>query len=247
LSSFLQRLKIARLVHPAPEPVVIEIDGQLLNLRFRRNAAARRLVLRLDQKNKGLVMTLPQRAGLVEAMAFAEKSRIWISNTLAKQPLPATFGDGVNLLFRGREYKVRLTGAARGVVQVTDHEIRVPGNPEHAQRRMRDYLREEAKRELTLRSRHYAQAMSTKFSRIAIRDQKSRWGSCSSAGVLSYSWRLILTPDYVCDYVAAHEVAHLREMNHGPRFWRLVLTHCPHAKLAKQWLKRHGKDVHSVL
>jgi predicted metal-dependent hydrolase len=89
--------------------------------------------------------------------------------------------------------------------------------------------------------------MGVKFRRITIRDQRSRWGSCSAGGDLSYSWRLILAPDYVLDYVAAHEVAHLRHLDHSPRFWRLVLTHCPNATRAKNWLRIHGQDVHRVV
>ena len=244
--SLLQRVGLTRSLAPPPDPQVIDVDGHPVNLRFRRNAAARRMVLRLDSKTGGLVMTLPKRAGLVEAMRFVEQSRIWISNTLAKQPKPSAFGDGVSMLYRGRQHILRLSGGPRGVVQVVGEELHVPGKIEHTPRRLKDFLAAEAKRELTLASRRYAEAMNTSFTRISIRDQKSRWGSCSSAGVLSYSWRLILTPDYVLDYVAAHEVAHLREMNHGPKFWRLVLTHCPNAKAAKQWLKTHGKDVHRV-
>ena len=89
--------------------------------------------------------------------------------------------------------------------------------------------------------------MGCRFKRVTVRDQQSRWGSCSSDGALSYSWRLILAPPHVLDYVAAHEVAHLKEMNHGPRFWRLVLTHCPQTRSAKQWLKQNGHTLHHAL
>ena len=92
-----------------------------------------------------------------------------------------------------------------------------------------------------------AARMGVKFRRVTIRDQKTRWGSCSAGGDLSYSWRLILTPDYVLDYVAAHEVAHLRHLDHSPRFWRVVLTHCPNAARAKNWLRIHGQEVHRVV
>jgi predicted metal-dependent hydrolase len=93
----------------------------------------------------------------------------------------------------------------------------------------------------------YAAAMGTTVKAISVRDQASRWGSCAADGKLSYSWRLIMAPAFVLDYVAAHEVAHRLEMNHGPRFWRLVLTHCPHTKDAKNWLKAHGRELHEVL
>ena len=232
---------------PPPEPQIIEVDGQAVVLRFRRNAAARRMVLRLDSKNVGLVMTLPKRSGLAEALRFVDQSRDWISRTLAKQPEATKFEDGVTILYRGRLHVLRLSGGPRGLVHVAGDDLVVPGRPEHAPRRLKDFFAVEAKRELSVASRRYADAMDAKFTRISIRDQKSRWGSCSAGGVLSYSWRLILTPDYVLDYVAAHEVAHLREMNHGPKFWRLVLTHCPNAKIAKQWLKAHGREVHRYL
>jgi len=111
-------------------------------------------------------------------------------------------------------------------------------------RRLADWLKREARRDLTLASERYAQAMAVSFHRLAIRDQASRWGSCSSDGSLSYSWRLILAPSFVLDYVAAHEVAHLKHMNHGVRFWRLVLTHCPMAPQARLWLRRHGVTLH---
>ena len=232
---------------PAPEPQIIEINGRAVPLRFRRNAAAKRMVLRLDSKSGGLVMTLPKRSGLNEALRFVEQSAAWISRTLAKQPEPAKVVDGSSILYRGQSLVLRITGGPRGLVQVSGDEIHVPGKAEHAPRRLKDFLVAEAKRELVSASRRYADAMETKFTRVSIRDQKSRWGSCSAGGVLSYSWRLILAPDFVLDYVAAHEVAHLREMNHGPKFWRLVLTHCPHARTAKQWLKAHGREVHQYL
>lgn len=245
--SLLQTLGLRRGLPPVPEPQIIHVDGKAIILRVRRSVAARRMILRLDPKSGGLVMTLPKRIGLAEALRFVEHSRDWITRTLAKQPIAAKFEDGVDFLYLGINHKIRLTGGARGVVHVLGEEIYIPGKPEHAARRLKDFLSAEAKRELLSASRRYASAMDTKFTRISIRDQKTRWGSCSAAGVLSYSWRLILAPAYVLDYVAAHEVAHLREMNHGPRFWRLVLTHCSAARNAKQWLKAHGKDVHRHL
>jgi predicted metal-dependent hydrolase len=86
--------------------------------------------------------------------------------------------------------------------------------------------------------------MEVSFKRISIRDQKSRWGSCSASGDLSYNWRLIMAPGHILDYVAAHEVAHRQHMNHGPKFWRLVLKHCPHASTAKHWFKSNGAELH---
>jgi predicted metal-dependent hydrolase len=114
----------------------------------------------------------------------------------------------------------------------------------HVARRVGDYFRREALRDLDAASRKAAEAIGVTIRRIAVRDQSSRWGSCSSNGVLSYSWRLILAPPFVLNYLAVHEVAHLVEMNHSRRFWRLVIHHCPDAHRAKGWLDAHGADLH---
>jgi predicted metal-dependent hydrolase len=121
----------------------------------------------------------------------------------------------------------------------------VKGDPAHLARRVRDHLRQLAARELAQRARACAERIDKKIARITVRDTKSRWGSCSASGALSFSWRLIMAPDSVIDYVVAHEVAHLVEMNHGPRFWRLVRTLVPDAAAPRAWLKRHRARLFS--
>ena len=125
-----------------------------------------------------------------------------------------------------------------------DSLLCVAGQAPHVERRVSDYLRREAHRELEAASQRAAAALGVTVKRISVRDQSSRWGSCSTTGVLSYSWRLILAPPFVLDYLAMHEVAHLVEMNHSPRFWRLVMAICPDVHRAKAWLDAHGNDLH---
>jgi hypothetical protein len=120
----------------------------------------------------------------------------------------------------------------------------VAGEAPHIARRVRDFLKREAKRDLEVASKQATQALGVTHARVSIRDQSSRWGSCSTTGVLSYSWRLILAPPFVLEYLAAHEAAHLVEMNHSRRFWRLVDGICPHMRRAKAWLEAHGSDLH---
>jgi predicted metal-dependent hydrolase len=232
---------------PAPEPVYIETSGEKILLRFWRNPRARRMVLRLSSKGDGLVMTLPKRVGLAEALRFAQTSAAWIEKSLLRQPQAKALQDGAEILLRGLPHTVKFSGGRRGLVSIENGLITIPGDPAHAERRLRDTLKKMALVELTAATKRYAADMNVTFSRITVRDQKSRWGSCAASGALSYSWRLILAPPDVLDYVAAHEVAHRREMNHGPKFWRLVLTHCPHSKTATQWLKKHGHEVHRLL
>jgi predicted metal-dependent hydrolase len=123
--------------------------------------------------------------------------------------------------------------------------LRCSASPAGAARRRRcRLLKREAKSDLEKASKQAALALGVSIKRVSIRDQSSRWGSCSTTGVLSYSWRLILAPSYVLDYLAAHEAAHLIEMNHSRAFWRLVDRICPHMSRAKAWLDAHGTGLH---
>jgi predicted metal-dependent hydrolase len=122
--------------------------------------------------------------------------------------------------------------------------ICVSGGQSHGPRRLTDWLRAEAKADLALRVQQHAANLGVRPKRITVRDQSTRWGSCSSTGTISFSWRLIFAPTYVLDYVAAHEVAHLKEMNHGQRFWRLVRDTMPDMHKARAWLKQRGAELH---
>jgi predicted metal-dependent hydrolase len=130
-------------------------------------------------------------------------------------------------------------------VRIVDCEIRVRGAPEHVARRVKDHLVRLARVELSRRARIYAERIGRPIARVGVRDTRSRWGSCSAKGSLSFSWRLVLAPEPVVDYVVAHEVAHLAEMNHGPRFWRLVRTLTPDCATPRAWLKRHRSGLFS--
>ena len=120
----------------------------------------------------------------------------------------------------------------------------VAGQREHAPRRLQDWLTGQARKDLSDRVAHHAGALGLRPRRISVRDQTSRWGSCSSTGQLCFSWRLVLAPRHVLDYVAAHEVAHLAEMNHSTRFWALVARTFHDMGRSKAWLNAHGRELH---
>jgi hypothetical protein len=122
--------------------------------------------------------------------------------------------------------------------------IAVASEAPHVARRVKEFLQREARRDLSVAVKHYTEALGVPARRITVRDTKSRWGSCSASGSLNFSWRLILAPAFVLDYLAAHEVAHLKEMNHSHRFWRTVHKLCPRTEDAERWLKRHGSELH---
>jgi predicted metal-dependent hydrolase len=219
-------------------------------VQVRRHPGARRLTLRVSRTSRAVIVTIPVQCDLDEAGTFLSRHIDWVKERLDSLPDPVPFNHGVAMPLRGEPHKVVFTGDARSrivsVVRVEGHrpEIRVPGSLATAPRRLRDWLFDQARRDLEVRVVHHARAIGKKAKRIAIRDQTSRWGSCSTTGVLSFSWRLILAPPHVLDYVAAHEVAHLAEMNHGPRFWALVKRELPEFEKAKHWLLVYGLDLH---
>jgi len=221
----------------------------VLDVVFRRHAQARRLVLRLNSTGTGVLVTVPKGVSRIKALEFTARSRGWIEERVRSRGGLIHLEPGQVLPLRGIRHEIRHVNSRRGVVKADPvcAIIEVPGEPAHVKRRLLDYLKAAARNDLTCASERYAALMGVSYRRIIIRDQRSRWGSCSASGDLSYSWRLILVPDYVLDYVAAHEVAHLRHLDHSKHFWRLVLTHCHGAARAKNWLRAYGQEVHRVV
>ncbi|MFQ5626488.1 MAG: M48 family metallopeptidase, partial [Methyloligellaceae bacterium] len=217
----------------------------------RRNPRARRLSLSVNEARRGAVLTVPRYTSLEEAGNFLAKHFEWLQKRLAALPRPMPFADGGVVPLRGQDHVLRFTPNARkrGVVWNEEQPpgkenslpvICVAGAEEHAPRRLKDWLKRQARADLSGRCAVHAARLDVKPKRITIRDQSTRWGSCSATGALSFSWRLILAPAQVLDYMAAHEVAHLREMNHGARFWAIVRETCATMDEAKAWLRKNG-------
>ncbi len=240
-----------------PETFHMTTPGLDAPVLVRRSARARRLSLTVNEARRGAVLTLPGYTSLEEAGRFLAQHFEWLQKRLAAMPRPVPFADGVVVPLRGRDHSLCFipNGRQRGVVRVQEGDaagtaetslpvIRVAGAQEHAPRRLKDWLKRQAREDLARHCAAHAGTLGVKPKRIAIRDQSSRWGSCSAAGILSFSWRLILAPGPVLDYLAAHEVAHLLEMNHGPRFWAHVRETCAGMDEAKYWLKKNGSGLH---
>jgi len=231
-----------------PPDVAVDFDGETYLVRLRRHGQARRYTLRIHAASREVVLTMPPRGSVKQAREFAQKHGAWIATRLHRLPTAAPFAPGALVPLRGIDHRIEHRRGARGTVwleaQGDERLLCVAGETPHLPRRVHDYLKREARRDLEAASRRAAQALGVSIKRVSVRDQSSRWGSCSSSGVLSYSWRLILAPSFVLDYLAAHEVAHLVEMNHSRRFWRLVERICPDMGRAKAWLDAHGADLH---
>jgi hypothetical protein len=225
------------LVSPITLPIPLE---------YRRSPRARRLSLKIDMARNRVVLVAPHSVGKARALDFLLRHAGWLHARLAEMPAPMPFADGAAVPLLGVPHRIEADfGTLRGRVERANQVIRVPGAPEHLPRRLTDYLKAEARREIAARARAKAANIGVAVQALTLRDTRSRWGSCNRAGRLGFSWRLILAPESVLDYVVAHEVAHLVEMNHGPRFWKLCaqLTEGDPAA-ARAWLRRHGPELH---
>ena len=223
---------------------LLAIDGESVAVTVRLNPRARRMVIRVDPVGGDVTVTAPARLGRAAALAFVRGETAWVSRQRAAAPKPVALAPGALVPFLGSAHRIR-TAEARGPAPVwcEGDEIFVSGQPAHAARRLTDFFKREARKDLEESALACGRQLGVKPSRITVRDTASRWGSCSSARSLSFSWRLILAPDYVRDYVVAHEAAHLKEMNHGPRFWAHVEALTPHARRARKWLRENGRNL----
>lgn len=234
----------------------LAIDGTPVRVDLVPRANARRYVLRVDPAARAVRMTVPPQGTLREARVFAERQANWIRTRLDRLPEKIVFGDGAIIPFKGQPHMIEHLPGARGTVWIGQGDpaplleedglprIIVAGRLLHLPRRLRDWLTKQARAEMTRRSRRYARLLGVSFSRVSIRDQKSRWGACSASGTITFSWRLVMAPPFVMDYLAAHEVVHIREMNHSARFWKLLREVCPDTDRAEAWLNGEGRNLH---
>ena len=232
-----------------PSAISITFEREIYLVRLRRHRQARRYTLRIHSVTREVVLTMPPRGSLKQAHEFAQKHGGWIAARLGRLPEPAPFAPGAVIPLRGVDHRIVHRRGQRGTVWIEVGEagerlLCVAGAEPHVARRISDYLKREVKADLEAASRRAASGLGVTFRRVSIRDPSSRWGSCSTTGVLSYSWRLIFAPPFVLDYLAAHEVAHLVQMNHSKAFWRVVERICLHVARAKSWLDAHGADLH---
>ncbi|MEM8728533.1 MAG: SprT family zinc-dependent metalloprotease [Pseudomonadota bacterium] len=207
---------------------------------LRRSAQARRLSLRVSQLDGRVTLTLPRGVSEEEALAFAETKGDWVRSHLAARGGDVAIEPGAVVPIEGQLRDIRC-GPGRSV-RLEEGALVVPSSRTAA--RVQGFLKELARDRLAAASDHHAAALGRRYTRLSLRDTRSRWGSCSSSGGLMYSWRLIMAPPWVLDYVAAHEVAHLAEMNHSPAFWAVVAELYGPCDGARRWLRTEGPGLH---
>jgi predicted metal-dependent hydrolase len=229
-----------------PVDETLTLPGGPTRVQWRRNARARRISLRIDPSEGMVVVTLPLRAGRRAGMSLLMTHADWVTDRIAKLPRMIRFGDGEAIPLDGKPCRIRHLPQARGGAWFANGELHVTGAPEFLPRRVTDFLRAEARRRFTALVAVKTEAASLHVRRVTVKDTSSRWGSCAPDGTIALCWRLIMAPEFVQDYVVAHEVAHLRHMNHGPRFWDLVARLTPHTTAAMAWLRNEGAQLQRI-
>lgn len=225
----------------------LTLRGISATVEVRRHPAARRMTLRVSRTRRAVIVTVPMQCDLEQAGQFVSRHIDWVEARLGSLPEPVPFRDGAVIPLRGVPHTIRFLGRRRrgAVVSLeSSTQLVVAGDQAHAPRRLQDWLVEQARADLDDRVGWHAANLGLRPRGIAVRDQTSRWGSCSTTRMLSFSWRLVIAPPLILDYVAAHEVAHLAEMNHSARFWALVRKTMPRMDEAKRWLQIYGMDLH---
>jgi predicted metal-dependent hydrolase len=215
-----------------------------IEVTLRRSASARRISLRVSRLDGRVTLTLPRGVAEREGIGFVRTREDWLRGHLAGLAAETRPVIGGSVLFEGVSVPIATATTAR--TRFHDGVLYVPSDPARVAARVQAFLRLRARDRLAAASDRYAAMIGRKWTGLTLRDTRSRWGSCSSKGDLMFSWRLIMAPPEVLDYVAAHEVAHLAEMNHSPEFWALVARLYPGHMTCRRWLRAHGDTLHRV-
>ncbi len=222
---------------------ILQLPHGATPVTWRRSRTARMISLRIDPRAGGVVITLPLRAAKSAGLALLRDQSAWVAERLRALPQTVALVDGAAVMIGGVAHPVRHVPGGRGGAWLREGTIEVAGEANFLARRVLDLLRAEAKRGFAAMIWEKAAQIDKKPSRVAVKDTRSRWGSCTADGVVMVNWRLVMAPHFVQDYVVAHEVAHLRHMDHSPQFWALVGKLTPHNAAAQTWLKQHGASL----
>jgi len=229
----------------APAPPWVWAGARRLALRLVRNGRARRYILRLGADGAARV-TIPRGGTITEAQRFAERNGGWLEQELQRQAArparPSPWPLGMEVLFHGEAVRLQAgINGESGLIRFGGESLPVADTAGDLRPAVERHLRKLAARELPARVLALAAAHRFAVRRVRVRNQRSRWGSCSRQGTVSLNWRLVQAPAWVCDYLILHELAHLREMNHSTRFWREVARLCPQFAEGRRWLKDHSQ------
>jgi predicted metal-dependent hydrolase len=229
---------------PSPEPAV---QAGSLRVHFVRERRARKYIIRV-RPDGSLRVTIPRGGSRREAEAFVARQRDWAQKErlrVAAQHAPVEWHAGDSILFRGERVPLMVEAAARGrgFLAIGGQRVRLAEGVTDLRPAAELVLRHIAVKELVPRLHELAALHGLEVRRATVRNQRSRWGSCSRTGAIALNFRLVQMPPAVCEYVLLHELMHLRQQNHSRRYWRLVEEVCPDFRAAERWLRTEGKSL----
>jgi predicted metal-dependent hydrolase len=244
-------LRLFRRSLPARDTSHVDVahGGESYRVALKRVSGATRFTLRVRSATRDVVLTMPPRSSLTSAKEFAERHAAWIGARLKRLPKPVPFADGEIIPYQAKPHRIVHVKEARGTVWIEETPegeslIYVAGAQSHVARRVSDFLKRQARKKFEEAVRHHCKTLDIAARKVTVRDTTSRWGSCSASGALNFSWRLIMAPPDVLDYLAAHEVAHLIHLNHSDKFWKVTRKLSAHTDMAEAWLRANGADLH---
>ncbi|MDE3156255.1 MAG: M48 family metallopeptidase [Acidobacteriota bacterium] len=224
----------------APREHAITIAGAPIAVDIVRHHRARRYVLRVGTDGR-IRLTVPRRGSIAAGLRFAERQAAWIARQRQRQAeRDRPWTDGTTVLMRGESMTLRVAG---GMIHLGGQHVMLDSGD--VRRTLEQYWRALAEAELPGRCRELAGQfdVQSQVARISVRNQRSRWGACSTRGVITLNWRLVQMPPAVSDYVILHELTHLHHPNHSIRFWRAVERVCPDWREAERWLRKNGRHL----
>jgi predicted metal-dependent hydrolase len=218
----------------------ISMEGKPIDLIIRRHTQAKAIKIRLNKRDPVIFLILPKYTSVKKALHFFNQSHAWICKHLTYAKESSDFKEGDEIPFLGRVIKIVHTASE---TQLVGDLLYVKGPQERIHQSVTQWLKDQAYEILHTMSQEVAVKLDVTINSIKVKDMKSRWGSCSTRKDLSYSWRIIMAPEPIAHYLCAHEVSHIREMNHSLKFWALVESVCPEYKASRKWLRREGKTL----
>lgn len=207
---------------------------------------AKRLSLRIDEKLHVPVLTIPRRCAQKKVKEFLDANHDWVVNMMTRLPVAAKFSQGEKVSFFGHDYTIEHDKTNR-TTEFSGNVLRVSGDEDFLHRRVKDYLKEQTLKILSEMTVNKAAEIEGKVKSVAIKDTRSRWGSCTTSGHINYNWRICMAPKEVINYLVCHEVAHLVHPDHSADFWNCVEQICPDYKETRRWLKNHGKSLYKYI
>ncbi|QTD54753.1 M48 family metallopeptidase [Parasphingorhabdus cellanae] len=236
-----------RSVSTDQDELEIELAGRFYPLRIRKLRQSRSIAVSADIVKGEVRLTMPRYASTAQALRFAQSKSNWLAGRFADAPPPVPIINGTELAFTGESHFVRWSSNFSRKPLKIDDEIRVGGPEERIEGRVIDWMKDQARSIYADDLSYYCDKAATELPALSIGDARRRWGSCSGRKAIRLSWRLVMAPPMVRRSVVAHEVAHLRHMNHSPAFYTLLDTIFEgERRAADRWLKQHGSALHLI-